>query len=52
MERIYNIKNSTLKIIFGDILCSDKEVIVSSDDGIDRRHHKLLECGMNHLKNV
>lgn len=33
MERMYNIKNSTLKIIFGDILCSDKEVIVSSDDG-------------------
>lgn len=33
MERVYNIKNSTLKIVFGDILSSSMEVIVSSDDG-------------------
>lgn len=33
MERAYNINASTLKVIFGDILKSDKEVVVSSDDG-------------------
>lgn len=33
MERIYDIKGSRLKIVFGDILSSSKEVIVSSDDG-------------------
>jgi len=33
MKRTYNIKNSTLTIIFGDITTSEKEVIVSSDDG-------------------
>lgn len=32
MERIYNINNSTLKVVFGDITDSQTDVIVSSDD--------------------
>ena len=32
MERLYNIKNSDVKILFGNILQSKTEVIVSSDD--------------------
>lgn len=32
MERLYKIKNSEVKIIFGNILQSQAEVIVSSDD--------------------
>ena len=32
MERIYNLKNSQLRIIFGNITHSSTEVIVSSDD--------------------
>lgn len=31
-EKVYRINNSTIKIIFGDILNSSAEVIVSSDD--------------------
>ncbi len=32
MERVYTIKNSTLRVIFGDITTSNTDVIVSSDD--------------------
>lgn len=32
MDKIYKINNSTVKILFGSILQSDAEVIVSSDD--------------------
>ena len=32
MERVYTIKNSTLRVIFGDITTSKTDVIVSSDD--------------------
>lgn len=34
MQRTYTINNSTLTVIFGNLLNSDKEVIVSSDDGL------------------
>lgn len=32
MERVYQINNSTLRVIFGDITSSTTDVIVSSDD--------------------
>lgn len=32
MERVYNINNSTLRVVFGDILNSDKEELAISGD--------------------
>ena len=34
MERVYNINNSTLRVVFGDIIESKAEVVVSSDDAL------------------
>lgn len=34
MQRTYTINNSTLTVVFGDLLNTEKDVIVSSDDGL------------------
>lgn len=47
MERIYKIHNSTVKILFGNILQSDAEVIVSSDDCFLSMGGGLSRCILN-----
>lgn len=47
MERVYKIHNSTVKILFGNILMSKAEIIVSSDDCYLSMGGGLSKCILN-----
>lgn len=47
MERVYKIHNSTVKILFGNILISKAEIIVSSDDCYLSMGGGLSKCILN-----